>query len=410
MHDRSRLLIATTRRWFSAARLAIALTRAGFDVEAICPADHPLHVISVVRRVYPLRSMRPARSLEDAIAASRPALIVPCDDLAAIQLRLLHKALLARPRVHDHAACIALLERSLGDPSSYPVLESRAEFLALVAEQGMATPKTADVASVAAVREWCETNGLPAVLKADGTWSGEGVCAVRTVGEAVRAFRRLRAPIAAMTVLKRASLDRDHSLILPSLKRSRRNVSIQAFVAGGECNIAFAAWKGQVLASVSAEVLQTWNKQGPASMIRILPDGEMLRVAKIAAASLKLCGLFGLDFIVDEQTGQPLLIEINPRATQTCHLPLGPGHDLMAALFTAVTGRPGIPVAPITSREVALFPLAWQSQPAHEAFGTAHHDIPLEEPALVRKGEAEIRSQARNRRGRLWMKRVLSGT
>ena len=52
--------------------------------------------------------------------------------------------------------------------------------------------------------------------------------------------------------------------------------------------------------------------------------------ARRIAARFGLSGLQGLDFVRDEE-GLPHLIEINPRATQICHLALG--SDLPAALL-----------------------------------------------------------------------------
>ena len=401
MRHQPRILLATTRRWFSAARLALALAKAGFEVEAVCPSGHPLRLVSVLHDVYLFRGLRPLSSLEESMAKSAPDLIIPCDDLAAIYLRGLHKAACGEGSVKSRSY-LDLIERSLGEASSYPFLNSRAKFIDTLCAAGVATPTTSSIADSAALLAWCAIHGFPAVLKADSTWSGQGVVVVADIEEAHRAFRRLQSPAGAMTVSTQACFERDFSLIGPWLRRTQRSVSIQSFVAGAESNIAVVCLKGEVLASVSAGVVHTWNKHGPSSILRVLPDGEMLRVAKVAAKTFRLSGLFGLDFIEDAQNGDALLIEINPRATQTCHLALGPEHDLASALFASLTGSEAVPVSSISRQEIALFPLAWQGGAAHPAREGAHHDIPWEEPALVLAGEREIRLAARTRWSKVW--------
>jgi hypothetical protein len=55
--------------------------------------------------------------------------------------------------------------------------------------------------------------------------------------------------------------------------------------------------------------------------------------ARSICRQYELSGIYGLDFILDANSAEPYLIEINSRATQTGHFPLGPRRDLAAALF-----------------------------------------------------------------------------
>ncbi len=86
------------------------------------------------------------------------------------------------------------------------------------------------------------------MLKADGTSGGEGVRVVRNAAEAHSALQKLQAPPLLARALKRALIDRDSSLIRPSLSRRRPAISAQAFVAGHEATSTIACWKGTVLA------------------------------------------------------------------------------------------------------------------------------------------------------------------
>src|ERR1700722_10866674 len=76
------VLIVTTDRWYSAARLAMALTNAGCKVEAICPPGHPVTKTSALRRMYPYSGLTPLKSLEHAIVSADPDFIISGNDLA----------------------------------------------------------------------------------------------------------------------------------------------------------------------------------------------------------------------------------------------------------------------------------------------------------------------------------------
>jgi hypothetical protein len=220
MHGKPKVLLATTCRWFSAARLGISFAQTGCVVEAVRPPGHPIALTRAAQKHYSYDAFSPAASLRTAIEKSKPDLVIPCDDLAAIHLRRIYGSA-AGYEAPISGEVVDLLTRSMGDPSSYPIVASRGKFLALAREQGIRTPATEDVGSPEEVRAWCEQSGFPAVLKADGTSGGQGVKTVHTMEQALAAFRHLHAPVPATVVLKRASIDRDLNLIVPWMKRKR---------------------------------------------------------------------------------------------------------------------------------------------------------------------------------------------
>jgi hypothetical protein len=99
---------------------------------------------------------------------------------------------------------------------------------------------------------------------------------------------------------------------------------------------------------------------------------------------LNLSGMYGFDFMLEATTGYAHLIEINPRTTQIAHLALGPGRDLPAALFAALSGK-AVKVAPaVTEKDtIALFPQEWSRDASSPFLKSAYHDIPWEQPELV---------------------------
>ena len=386
------VLLATTYRWFSTARLAMAFRDSGAIIDAVCPAGHPIGVTSAARRLYRYHGLAPLASLGHAIASSRPDIIIPCDDLTRAHLHRMYEGL-TQPGSNDEALRI-LLERSLGDPAGYPIIDTRSGLIALANELAIKAPETAVVSSVEQVRQWIATLGTPLVLKTDGTSGGIGVKIASSEAEAVHAFELLNSPPRLLRTVKRAIVDQDRTLLLPWLQRRRPVINVQRFLPFADATIAVACWQGKVLASISVEVMRTWKTKGPASLVRLIDNSDMQQAALKLTKHLRLSGLCGFDFVLDEDTGEAHLIEMNPRATQTCHLALGRGSNLTAALTAAIAGQPVPDLPSITqSKVIALFPLEWQNDPSSPYLRSAYHDVPWEEPQLV---QACVESRMRN--------------
>ncbi len=385
------VLIATTTRWFPTARLGMSLSEAGFHVEAICPASHPLSKTGVVERIRKYHNIRPLASFRSAIEMCKPDLIIPGDDLATHQLHLLHRDELARGGSSGGATCAAI-ERSLGAAAGFPTVFARSGFLKMAREAGIRAPKTAVVRCREDLAAFAREANFPLVLKADGTSGGDGVKIVRTIEDAERAYEMLAAPPFLARALKRSLLDRDSTLLGASLLRRRYTVNIQEFAPGGDATSAIACWKGKVLASLHCKVIRKAQACGHATVLRVIENPEMSLAAERMADRLQLSGLHGLDFMLEEETGQAHLIEINPRSTQIGHLALAPRQNLTVALYTAVTGRPGGQAmrSPVSNDTIALFPQEWIRDPGSPFLQSAYHDVPWRYPELL---DACIRSR-----------------
>jgi len=262
------VLVATTSCWFPTARLAVALAHAGFTVDAVCPPRHPLGKTSAVRQICPYRGLAPLRSFVEAIAATKPDLILPGDDLGTRHLHHLH----SREHRQGRAglAICQLIERSLGAPESFSFVYARTAFMQLAQEEGIRIPRTETISNTNDLTASVARMGFPTVLKADCTSGGEGVRVVHTIGEAEQAYRRLQAPPLLARAAKRALVDQDKTLVWPSLLRHRSVVNAQAFVAGREATSTVACWKGAVLASLHFDVLNKRSSAGPATVMRLI--------------------------------------------------------------------------------------------------------------------------------------------
>jgi hypothetical protein len=377
-----KILLVTTCRWFATARLGMSLVQAGCHVEAMCPAGHLLTRARGIQRIHSYSGLLPVRSVRAAIDEAKPDLIIPCDDLATRHLHRLH-AIVAGLQP-DSNAVLALLERSLGNPAYYSAVDSRNGFMTLAHEEGVSAPASSVITSMDELRRWVDKNGLPAVLKADGTHGGAGTEIVHNREEAENALRKLNVGTPVARAAKRALADRDLTFARAWLQNHKPVVNVQSFISGPDASSSVACWQGDVLALIQFEVLKKNSPNGSATALRLINNPTIVAAVKRMTSRLGLSGLVGFDFILEQHTGHAHLIELNPRATQTCHLQLGIGRDLAAALRSKVSGESPRDVPTVTENDVvALFPQEWRRSPESAHIKSGYHDVPWEEPELV---------------------------
>jgi hypothetical protein len=373
------LLLAATTLWPTAARLAGAFARMGWRVELLAPAGAVARHSRFVSRIHDYSALAAPSACERAVSRSQADLVIPCDDRAAALLLDLH----ARAREAGPSRTARVIAASVGMPAAYPMLIDRARFAAIAEAEGIIVPPTRAIANEAELEQALTQFGFPAVLKSDGSWGGDGVAILHSREEALAAFRRMSRPPSALRSLYRALRRKDAHYLVAAVRPSRPRLSLQAYVDGAPATMAFAAWQGEVLASIHADVVATNGDTGPSSVVEIVLDPAMEAAARKLARRFGLSGLHGLDFIRDAR-GRVHLLEINARATQICALAAGEGRDLPAALAACVAGRRPQPRPAIDQHVVALFPQEWSRDPASDYLLTAHHDVPWDDPALIR--------------------------
>jgi ATP-grasp domain len=377
-----KILIAHTLQWPNAARLALAFRAADCRVYALCRRRHPLHMLSSVERIFSYNPIAPARSLRAAIEASEPDLVIPCDDGA---VAIMHYIYSRHRGLEEPATRLrTVIERSLGRPDWYQFLATRSELGSIAEVAGVRLPRTDRVATWEEVKQWLDREGFPAVLKADRTSGGRGVFVVHNLKEAKLAFRRMTGQRHLARTVKRLLWDQDAQLYWRISHGFEPGLSMQAFVRGKPANCAVACWEGEVIAAIGVEVLETTSPAGNATVVRVIDDPELYETARTVVRRLGISGFCGFDFVIDEASGRPCLIEINPRATQINHLALGAGRDLIAALRARIAKEPVRRTRIVTDRDtIALFPQELQRNPESSFLQSAYHDVPPEEPALV---------------------------
>jgi hypothetical protein len=376
-----RVLLAESSRWTCAHRIAIALSGAGAEIWAICPSsNHPLLKTRAVTRTLPYSALHPLDSLASAIAVAEPQLIVPCDDLVVYHLHQLHSRII---RTHGAASPLAqLIEKSLGSAVHYAVTSSRSKLLRVAHEEGLLVPDTRELTKTSDLEQWSAKYGSPSVLKIDRTWGGRGVQIARTPEEAESLYRKMTGLFGDLRAIKEFVVNDDPIWLRPRWNRSRPAITIQKYIDGRAANCGVVSWKGQVLAAIAVEAVETQGRTGPATVVRVVDSPDMIRCAERLASRLEFSGFFGLDFVIEKGTGVPYLIEMNARCTPVCHLRLGPGRDMIEALCAQLSGRVAREEIPVTQNElIAYFPQALQGD--SQFLQSSYQDVPEGEPELV---------------------------
>jgi carbamoylphosphate synthase large subunit len=372
------ILLAATGQLPSTARLAMELHDAGATVSLIAPSRHPARALDLISHRSIYHSSAPQRSLEAAALRLRPDIIIPCDERTVRNLHALWRGT-------RHQWVKELIERSTSPVESFAIVTSRAALLALARQEGVRVPPSMPLADEETLNRWAETNATPFVLKADGSWAGFGVRIIFDAATAKDAYRRMTQPVTGRLALREMLLESNYFDMRSWLLRERPAMSVQSYVDGWPANVGVACWQGEVLAATCAEAVATESATGPSTVVRIIHNAEMIDSATRIVKSLGLSGMIGFDFMIEAATGAAHLIEMNPRNTPICAVRLGPGRDLAEALVARISGRPVRERPPRTERDIVVFfPDTWRDDPASHFLNRGYHDVPWEQPNLVR--------------------------
>jgi predicted ATP-grasp superfamily ATP-dependent carboligase len=375
-YSQPKILICATLWWPSSARLAMAFLRHGSSVSALCPPGHPLRFVTGIDSIYSYHGLASMSLLRDAIRAAQPTLIVPCDDVAVWQLHALHA---------NEADLRPLIELSLGAAEAYPAIQQRGEVLRVAQSLGIRVPFTQTLNSAEELKDW--QFDKPAVLKLDGTWGGEGVMIVRSLTEATQKFHSAPKTLKAWMAWKRYLVNRHFFALWVWQRRKTSKMTIQEFIPGRPATTMFACWRGEVLASSTVEVLVSQAPTGAANVVQVLKNNEIEDAVRLLARTFQLSGFHGLDFVLEQDTDAAYLLELNPRATQLGHLNLSAHGDLAGVMAGKLKNEAPDIIASENQIQnaIAFFPFAFKSNPGSVYLHQGYHDVPWDEPALVRE-------------------------
>ena len=380
---RPRVAVIATVHWPATTRLCLEMADGGMEVRALVPDDHALFKMCTVTVERLGRTRNEAlRTISRTVERYSPDLLVPGDDPAIDLLRTLYeRALRGRGARPDRTA--KLVEASLGAPSSFVFARKKSLFVSLARDEGLSVPKTEVVRDLGQLQACMATARFPLVIKRDETSGGEGVRIVANEVEARRTFLDLQAHSGRVFAMRQAVRKLDLAY-LQHFCRPRSAITVQDYIEGRPANRAVVCDRGQVLAGLSVEVLQTSQSTGPATVVRVIDSPEMAGAAAHIVRRLGLSGFVGFDFMLETASGRAYLIEMNHRPTQICHLALNASSDQIGALAAALSAAVRRRAMPnIGSRTVALFPQESWRDPSSGFLQSAHHDIPWQEPEFI---------------------------
>jgi predicted ATP-grasp superfamily ATP-dependent carboligase len=357
---RQRVMVVTTQTWPTGARICVALSKVGFEVAAVTPLRGLIRKATLIRTRYTYWPFRPRASLLHAVRDWSPDFLVCVDDEAVRQLHDLHRR--ETTCGNGTSKIASLIEFSLGKPAAFAQARERSTFILSSQCAGVRCPKTIVVSDQDTLESSLGSVTYPIVVKADGTYGGLGVGLAKDEIEARK--------------------------LVDTLARGQRTVSMQEYIVGRPANRAVVCLEGKVLAGISVEALETRFDFGPASVVRVIDQPEMTAAADRMVAHLGLSGFVGFDFILDREN-RAWLLEMNARVTPTCHICFADGTDLPAALYQRMSGVKVTRTAPSELKNtIVLFPQGLlpsrQSLPLSPTYLASYHDVPWEEPALVR--------------------------
>ena len=366
----------------------------GCRVSVICPEESHLTYAPHLAHRFRFRLTDSLGALRHAILASRADYVLPTDDMS---VWFLHELAEQTPALRP------MIERSLGDHGSYELIRSRLRLLRLARTLGIAVPETEPLHSVEQLDQWEAEHHFPYVLKKDGTWGGRGVQVAEDAQGARQALTALatEATRAERTVQWLRIGDKSVFTRLRCLRNPE--LTVQRFVSGVPANAMFACAEGRILGEVQARVIASEGEKGPALVIHLMDDPRISHAGAALAKALQLSGFFGLDFMLDGETGEPLLIELNPRSTQLGHIAVANQPDLAGRLWAHWTGNPLPPSGgPELGRTVCFYPKGEQFTRETASLPGCRLDVAAHEAPMVSTliaGNPALRSRIR---GRLW--------
>lgn len=352
------LIIAFESDRWGPARLPEHLTKHGLKISALCPLGNVLSNSSFVSELFILDNVKSlryfCRRLSQAMTAIDVQFIIPSDERVVVALHMLVKHQLAgRKQLGDSAFNVVL--RSLGDPKHYDDLLLKHKTLTLARKIGILAPIGTVVKSVAQAKSQAKELGFPIYLKTSFSWAGLGAIKCETEAELQANFTRLSSKPKWHMLRKSARwlLSRDWYPTTPVIE-------IQNAIDGKPAMFCGLAWQGELLAGFAGKPTQTNGETGPSTVVLIEEDFQLEAVARKLIAATAASGFLGFDFVVDEKTVVPFLLECNPRPIQICHLGEKIGVDLLRTLRETLAGEP------LTGnnsgrlrRTIPLFPQEW---------------------------------------------------
>ena len=348
--------------------------KANFEVSLLAPKDSLAAKSRYVsrRRSLPDKAvpMEFLLALASMVEEVKPRLLVPCDEMA---LRLLF-ALIPDSREDRQVPAIpsrlaALVRESLGDPAFYQTSMDKLLLPPAAEALGVRVPRYIIAGSADEAESFAAVRGYPVVLKRRFGFAGEGVAIVSSADELAREAQLLMRPV---------QLDLG--------ERRPPQLLGHEFIDGPYHSQAIVAWQGIPLAGFSWERhVASLALKGQTTVVRFVRSPESRAFSETLCRAFGISGFFA-QFIINADTGEAHLLEINRRTVTHMHMGERVGADLAVALHDHLRGSPPAPVTEFLGDfgpTVAVFPREWLRDPESPYLRECPVDVPWDEPELI---------------------------
>ncbi|MGE5086245.1 MAG: ATP-grasp domain-containing protein [Bacillota bacterium] len=376
------LIIALAKDWTGISRLPSGLKRAGFEVAALCPSGSYLSKTRYLDQRFTYPTFTYTRSkfiyllMLLAIQRVHADLIVAGDEEALLALQNLANFCQKVPILSRYSMEI---RRSIAAPEYDQIVLNKSRFVDKCSQWGISVPKNIRVENIQMALEKASEFGYPLVLKFDFGYGSSGVTICHNSKDLKKGFAKHRK---AGLLAKVKSFVKQLFFVVQ--EEQTASISLQQYVSGQVGQVPFSAKDGVMFAVNPMLKYRTYpGETGPSSVSVGIESQEMEKAAEIVAREMKYTGFGSLDFIIDEKTQKPYVIEMNPR-------PIPPSHfsselcavDLCEALYKGLNSIVYEP-KPFRPYMVALFPNEKRRDPLSECIRDGYHDIPKDDPELM---------------------------
>lgn len=383
------LIVAIEKSWIGISRLPRALWEAGLKVGVFCPSDSFIAGTKFLDAKFVIGKSTRWRSfyLLYYLYRWKPDIIIPGDESAVVFLQNVitssSKNLLTKLIWKPY---LDLFVRSLGDPSSYKVLNSKHKLHELAVKENIPVPKASIVTGAEDAITKARKIGYPVVLKKEYGFAGSGIIFCDNEEQIYSAYSKLRykPKIKKKNTLKKYI----KGALFPATFRIGSTVIVQRYIKGTPVMHVFVAKQGKILASITAlKICTNPPVKGPSSVVRFIKNTDIDDYAATIIRKMEFSGFGSFDFILEEGSGSPYLLECNPRPTPVCHLGKLVGVDLGRAFLSLVTDDEQIEMDRSNNYKegftVALFPQELNRDPKSKNVIKHYHDIPQDDPGLL---------------------------
>lgn len=376
----SKILILSFQNFSGISHLPKSLSKAGFEVAAICPQTNYLAATKFLAKVYALPKYflywNIREMFMEVVGEYEPDLLMPGDDIALAFLQNLYLQL----SQNQYPELSRLLKRSLGDPSYYGACTDKGAFATLCEKLGLNIPAQYPAKSINEVMTRGSRLGYPVVFKKTLSCGGAGV----EICEKEEDLRRHATSFFGTGTMRFSEkmrwevhmargLDNRH-LMCPQ----EDSIVVQEFISGSVLSHTFASSEGQYLSGFTYQNLNSIeNSKLPCRQLQILDvQYDCEEIARLLASKLKMNGFACIDFIRDD-SGTLYVLECNARPTHTVVLGEKVGIDLAKLFFQ----RTELDTSNVEEGHFSLFPDEMRENPA--SFDVNRAVIPWDDPNLM---------------------------